>query len=137
MTVNGTPISPISLNPSGSLILGTNTLSLDTPSALMTTAEDVVFKAQGSGVLAIGGITLSAGGPGTIVSGTAIGTSTIPLPANNVPTFNAAAPFEGVAPGMAEISGLACWSALVAAIALRLGLGLSYEPFSDFGEPNW
>lgn len=89
-TIDGTLVS---LNPSGSLVIGTNTVAIaksteDLAKSSIFTVGDQTFTAN-STFFAIDGHTLSAGGPGTTVDGTlvsldpfgslVIGTSTVPL----------------------------------------------------------
>lgn len=83
--VNSTSMS---LNPSGSLILGSKTIPLSTPTPAVITTDGQVYTIESSGMIAVNGITLSSGGPGAKINGTPmsvglggfiIGTSTIPL----------------------------------------------------------
>ena len=78
----------ISLNPSGSLIIGSSTIRLPNPTPAAITADGQVYTIEPSGMIAINGITLSSGGPGTTIDetpmsvgsgGLIIGTSIIPL----------------------------------------------------------
>lgn len=84
----------ISLNPSGSLIVGTSTIPLPTPTPAVVATDGQVYTIESDGQVAVDGVTLSSGGPGTTISGTPmsvgsggfiIGTSTIPLQ-NPTPT---------------------------------------------------
>ena len=83
-TINGIPVSV----GSGGFIIGTNTIPLQTPTPRVLTTDGQVFTMEPSGLVAVNGITLSNGGPGTTISGTSIsvgsdgfiiGTNTIPL----------------------------------------------------------
>ena len=62
----------ISLNPSGSLVIGTSTIPLETPTPTVITTDGQTFIVEGGGLIAIGSTTLSSGGKGIIISGTPI-----------------------------------------------------------------
>ncbi|KAL9635614.1 MAG: hypothetical protein Q9164_003343 [Protoblastenia rupestris] len=66
-TISGTPIS---LGPSGTLLLGTNTLALPSPSIF--TVGDKTFTAQATGFVIAPGTTLTPGGAGATISGTPV-----------------------------------------------------------------
>ncbi|KAI9810598.1 MAG: hypothetical protein M1827_006160 [Pycnora praestabilis] len=85
MTISGTPVS---LDPSGDLILGASTIPLNTGSPKVFTVAGQIFTAAPTG-FAAASKTLLPGGPGVTISGTPvsldpsgeliIGSSTIPL----------------------------------------------------------
>ena len=90
ITVNNSTL--ISLNPSGSLLIGTSTIPLQSPTPPIITTDGQAFTLEQGGLIAVDGVTLSSGGPGTILNGTpinfgsgglVIGSDTVPLPTVN------------------------------------------------------
>lgn len=124
ITVNSTPIS---LYPSGSLLIGTNTVRLPIPTPAVVTTDDQVLTVEQNGLVAVDGVTLSSGGPGTTISGTPmsvgsgglmVGSDTIRLPTANGSAPSPVAPFTGSAPKSAEWSRLVLWVLLGIIMAL-------------------
>ena len=120
ITVNNTLIS---LNPSGSLLIGTSTIPLQSPTAAIITTDGQTFTVEQGGMIAVGGITLSSGGPGTILNGTPItfgsgglvvGSGTVPLPTVNGTTI----PFTGPAARSAKSLRLVSLGLLVVIMTL-------------------
>ena len=125
--INGTPIS---VGPGGSLVIGTSTISLETPTPAVITTDGQIFTVEGNGLIAIGGATLSSGGAGTIISGTpisvgpgglAIGSETVPLPTGNRSAFSTVSLFTGTAARYDLPSRLVLGASLVVMMALLLG----------------
>ena len=119
ITINSTPIS---LNPSGSLLIGTRTVPLPIPTPAVITTDGQVFTVEQNGLVAVDGVTLSSGGPGTTISGTPVsvgsgglmvGSDTVRLPTANGSALSPVAPFTGSASKSAEWSKL-LWSILLA-----------------------
>ncbi|KAL8785001.1 MAG: hypothetical protein Q9195_008812 [Heterodermia aff. obscurata] len=82
--------TPISLNPQGSLIVGSTTIPLQSPTPSVLTTFGQTFTLESNSRVVVGGVTLSPGGPGATVSeapisvgvsGLIIGLTTIPLQA--------------------------------------------------------
>lgn len=110
ITANGTLIS---LDPSGSLVIGTSTIPLPTPTSAVITTDGQVLTVESDGSIAVDGVTLSSGGPGTIINGTAvslgsggivIGSDMIPLPTLKGSASSTLSLFKGAAPKSAELS---------------------------------
>lgn len=104
ITVNSTLIS---LDPSGSLLIGTSTIPLLSPTPTIITTDGQTFTVEQGGMIAVSDITLSSGGPGTMLNGTPVifgsgglvlGSDTIPFPTIN----GTAVPFTGIASRSAE-----------------------------------
>ena len=115
ITINSTPIS---LNPSGSLLIGTSAVPLPNATPAVVTTDGQVFTVEQNGLVAVDGVTLSSGGPGTTISGTPmsvgsgglmVGSDTVRLPTANGSALSPVAPFTGSAPKLAEWSRLILW----------------------------
>lgn len=113
----------ISLNPSGSLLIGTSTIPLQSPTATVITTDGQAFTVEQDGMIAVDGVTLSSGGPGTILNGTpiifgsgglVIGSDTVPLPTVN----GTAIPFTGAGSSSAKSARLVSLGLLVVMMAL-------------------
>ena len=118
ITINSTPIS---LNPSGSLLIGTSTVPLPIPTPAVVTTDGQVFTVEQNGLVAVDGVTLSSGGPGTTISGTpmsvgsgglVVGSDTVRLPTANGSALSPVTPFQGSAPKSAEWLRLILWGLL-------------------------
>lgn len=119
----------ISLNPSGSLVIGSSTTPLQTPAptpAVITT-DGQVFTVERGGLVAVDGVTLSSGGPGITVSGVpmsvgsggvVIGSDTVRLPSVNGSAFSPVAPFTGSASESAQISRWVLWVLIGVVVAI-------------------
>ena len=125
ITVNSIPIS---LNPSGSLLIGTSTIPLQQSTATVVTTDGQVFTIAQNGLIAVDGVILSSGGPGTTISGTpmsvgsdgiVIGSDRIRLPTANGSASSHVAPFTGSALKSAGSSKLALWVVLGIIMALN------------------
>lgn len=124
ITVNSTPIS---LGPSGSLLIGTSTVPLPIPTPAIVTTDGQVFTVEQNGLVAVDGVTLSSGGPGTTISGTPmsvgsggllVGSDVVRLPTANGSAPSLVAPFTGSATKSAEWSRLVLWGLLGIMMAL-------------------
>ena len=129
VTVNHTLIS---LNPSGSLLLGSSTIALpgaSTPAVVSTDGQ--VLTVEPNGLVAVDGVTLSSGGPGVTVSGTpmsvgaggfAIGSDVVRLPGVNGSASGSVVQFRGSAAQAARLSRLVLWGSLglMAAVGMQL-----------------
>ncbi len=118
ITVDSTPIS---LNPSGSLIIGMSTIPLQNPTPAVMSTDGVVFTVGQNGAVNVDGATLRSGGPGTVISGTAIsvgaggvvvGSDTVRLPSGNGSASSTMALFTGAASRSIEGSRLVLWGLL-------------------------
>ena len=118
----------ISMGSSG-LVIGSDTIAIPTlpaatstpiPSVLTTDGQIVTF--EPSGLVAISGATLSAGGPGATITasgtvekvsvgtnGLVIGSDTIPLPSKSAPTSSAVDVFKG---GSGKTTIISWWALL-------------------------
>ena len=109
----------ISLNPLGSLLIGTSTIPLQSPTPVVIITDGQALTVEQGGPIAVDGVTLSSGGPGTVISGTPIsvgsggvvvGSDTVRLPTTNGSVLST--------PRIAESSRLILWGSLVAIMAL-------------------
>ena len=119
----------ISLNSSGSLLIGSNVILLQTPtptSAVIST-DGQVFTVELGGLVAVDGVTLSSGGPGTTISGISmsvgsggvvVGSDTVRLSAIVGSAFTPGAPFTGSASESARISRWVLWGLIGVVVAL-------------------
>ena len=111
----------ISLDASGSLLIGTSTIPLHIPPPAVITTDGQVFTVEQGGLTAVDGVTLSSGGPSTTISGTPVSVSPaglviwsdrVPLPTVSGSGSSPVAPFAGSVPKSAELSRLILWGAL-------------------------
>ena len=68
-TLNSTLIS---LDASGSLLIGTSTIPLHIPTPAVISTDGQIWTVEQGGLLAVDGVTLSSGGPGTTISGSPV-----------------------------------------------------------------
>ena len=125
LTVSGTPIS---INSNG-LVIGSDTISLQTPSPTILTTDSQVLTLEPSGRVAVGGVTLSAGGPAATVSGASIsvassdliiGPDHIPLPSGsgngNETASSGVEGFTSTGSRRMVAKGMGWWGVLVMAV---------------------
>ena len=112
----------VSLNPEGSLLIGTRTISLQTPTPPIVSTDGQVFTVEQGGLVAVDGVTLSSGGSGTTIGGipmsvgsggVVIGSDTVRLPTVN----GSLASFTGEASESARISRWVLWGLFGAVVA--------------------
>ena len=119
----------ISLNPSESLLIGSSTIPLQTPipTPPVITTDGQVFTVEQGGLVAVDGVTLSSGGPGTTVSGipmsvgsgeVVIGSDTVRLPTVSGSAFTPIAPFTGSASESAQIPRWVLWGLIGVVVSL-------------------
>ena len=124
ITLNNTLIS---LNPSGSLLIGTSTVPLQTPTPAIIATDGQFFTVEQGGLVAVDGVTLSSGGSGTTISGTPVsvgsggivmGSDTIPLPTISGSASSTVTPFTGAASRSVGSSRFVLWGLLVVMTAV-------------------
>lgn len=124
ITFNSTPTT---LNPSGSLLLGTSTVHLPTPRPAVVTTDGQASTVEQNDVVAVDSVRFSSGVPGTTISGSpmSVGSGglkvrlkTVRLPTANGLPPGPLAPYTGSAPKSAERSELLLWGLIGIMMAL-------------------
>ena len=117
----------ISLNPSGFLLIGTSTIPLRTPTPAVMATDGQVFTVEQGGLVAVDGVTLSSGGPGTTIGGIpmrvgsggfVIGSDTVRLPTVNGSASSPVAPFTDSASEATQLSRWVLWGLFGVVLAL-------------------